>query len=138
MAIQIRDEPKKNYLLIIMEGEYAYSETGSIFDKMLAACEKHQSARVLVDGRKLTGNPTTLERFNFAIQLTVKYFALRMANKIPPIRFGFVANHPIVDPRKIGETVAVNRGLPIKVSTELKDVLDWLNVEEEKGSDAKR
>ncbi len=130
--MQVRDEPKKNYLVIVMEGEYAFSETGPSFDKMLAACEKYQATKVLVDGRGLTGNPTTLERFNFAATLTLKYFALRMTDRIPPTRFAFLANHPIVDPRRIGETVAVNRGLPIKVSTDPQEAFDWLGVQEEK------
>lgn len=38
----------------------------------------------------------------------------------------------MVEPRKIGETVAVNRGVTLKVTTDWREALDRLDVEEEK------
>ena len=132
MPFHYQENPKKNYLLITMVGEYAYAELGAFFDWMLSACEKYKLPKVMIDARNLNGNPTTLERFNFAAMLTVKYFAMRMTAKVPPLRFAFVGNHPLVDAKRIGETVAVNRGMNIKVTTEWREALDWLGVEEEK------
>ena len=45
------------------------------------------------------------------------------------IRVAVVGSLPIIDPARFGETVARNRGVIVKVTTELEDALSWLGVD---------
>ena len=70
-----------------------------------------------------------MERFNIAQSFTLKYFEEIKAGRVSHIRFAYLGNYPMIDPNKFGETVAVNRGLTLKATTDLKEALDWLLVE---------
>jgi hypothetical protein len=40
----------------------------------------------------------------------------------------YVGDEPLIDPARFGETVAVNRGALIKVTTDLNEAFAWLGV----------
>jgi hypothetical protein len=81
---------------------------------------------VLLDGRTITGNPGTIERFfygEFAADAVAKHHARSAARAT---RFAYVLREPVLDPQKFGETVAVNRGMLVKVFDSLEEALHWL------------
>ena len=41
-------------------------------------------------------------------------------------RFAYVAHAPVRDPERFGETVAVNRGMNVKVFETPEDAMEWL------------
>ena len=41
-------------------------------------------------------------------------------------RFSYVMHEPLRDPGRLGETVAVNRGMDVKVFETLEDAIEWL------------
>lgn len=83
MAYQTKVETEKNYLVFIIEGEYLYKITGTLLDSVLSACEEHPSPKVLIDLRKLEGNPTTQERFNFASLFAINTMPTARRESIP-------------------------------------------------------
>lgn len=69
---------------------------------------------------------TTYERYDIATYIA----NLAMPhNETSRIQIAVVGNPPLIDPNRFGETVAKNRGLNIKVSNEIDEVLEWLGVD---------
>jgi hypothetical protein len=93
---------------------------------MMEAIALNKTKRVLFDGRTITGNPQTIERFyygEFAAFTVAQYQDRGIAPAIP---FAYVLKEPVLDPDKFGETVAVNRGMRIRVFDNVEDALKWL------------
>lgn len=126
MAFTVRSELNEGYLHVFLEGDYESNLSMKAIQDVMNACVKHQSDKVLVDVRNLGGNMTAMDRFNIAQDFTAKYFKEKKAGRISHVRFAYLGNYPLIDPNRFGETVAVNRGLTMKASTELKGALDWL------------
>ena len=103
-------------------------EAKRTFLEMLEAVARHQAMKVLFDGRRLTGDPDTLERFyygKFAAD-AVSQFTDRGVS--PATQFAYVLKEPVLDPERCGETVAVNRGMLFKTFDNLEDALGWLEL----------
>ena len=99
-----------------------------MFHEILEGLEQHKLTKVLVDGRQVLGNPEPLERFYYG-----KYVAEAVAKavngrKIEVPRFAYVLKVPVLDPNRLGETVAINRGMRIKAFDNLKEGLWWLGI----------
>ena len=108
-------------------GEFSLEEARRTFLEMMVSVALHRTKRVLLDGRTVTGNPQTIERFyygEFAAQ-TVAQYQTRASGAIA---FAYVLREPVLDPEKFGETVAVNRGMFIKVFDNLEEALQWLAI----------
>ena len=43
-------------------------------------------------------------------------------------RFAYVLREPVLDPRRFGETVAVNRGMNAKAFDSREDAFHWLGI----------
>lgn len=58
-------------------------------------------------------------------------FAAKLSRAICHVpRFAYVLIPPMLDPGRLGETVAVNRGMVVKAFDNLNDGLKWLGVDE--------
>jgi hypothetical protein len=128
----IKEDPQPNYLRIALEGDWDNNTIGETSDRILDLCKKHKAGRILFDVTGLKGNPSTLERFSMATQFSLKYVRARLSGGLLPCRFAVYGNHPMVDPRRFEETVAVNNGLPVRTFTDLKEALAWLEIGESK------
>jgi hypothetical protein len=129
MAMDLKIEPQPGYLRLTFVGFFESSLIDQITGQAMEACEKHQPSKMLVDNRQVEGQMSTMDRYNLASVFAKKYLDGKLAKKIPGCRFAFVGNHPLVDPKRFGETVAVNRGIDLKVFTEMKEALAWLETD---------
>ena len=80
---------------------------------------------MLFDGRTLKGKPHDLERFlygEFAAKETMR--VVKEHGFVP--RFAYVIHEPVRDPGQFGETVAVNRGMDVKVFENMEDAFEWV------------
>jgi len=73
----------------------------------------------------LKGKPQDMERFHYSV------FAARETHRIVVehnlvSRFAYVVHEPLRDRERLGETVAVNRGMDVKVFETLEDAIEWL------------
>lgn len=128
MSMHHKISPEAGYLHIGSTGKFSLTEAKKRFVEMLEAMAQHKVGKVLLDGRALVGNPRLIERFyygEFAAQ-TVLNFATRAG--LPPTQFAYVLVVPMRDPGKFGETVAVNRGMNMKVFDNPDDALGWLGM----------
>jgi hypothetical protein len=106
-------------------GEFSLEEAKRVFLEMLAAVARYQAEKILLDGRKVKGKPEDLERFFYGEFAARETLRLVKEHRIVP-RFAYVIHVPLRDPRRFGETVAVNRGMNVKIFETSEDALEWL------------
>jgi hypothetical protein len=114
-------------LRVIVTGEFSLAEAQRTFREILEAVARHHTEKILLDGRELKGEPTTIQRFlygAFAAHAVVRYSSAHRASR--PLQFAYVLQEPVLDPQRFGETVAVNRGMWVKVFANPEDALGWL------------
>ena len=131
---EISAEP--DFLYVRAKGEFSLAEAQENFMAMLQAVAQHKVKKVLMDGRGVTGDPETLERFlygEFAAESVAKFTKHGVALST---QFAYVLEEPVLDPDRFGETVAVNRGLIIKVFDALEDARQWLQIAPARNLDA--
>jgi len=107
-------------------GEFSLDEAKRTFLEMMDAVELQRTKRVLFDGRSMTGNPATLERFYYAEFAAATVAQAKTRSKSGKTQFAYVLKEPVLDSEKFGETVAVNRGMFVKAFDNLEDVFAWL------------
>ena len=127
MLLEIR--PESGFLKVGAVGEFSLEEATRTFLEMLEAVAQHKVEKVLFDGRGLVGEPRTIERFyygTFAARTVAESIERGRFSRSP--QFAYVLEEPVLDPQKLGETVAVNRGMFVKVFGNLPDALGWLRI----------
>lgn len=129
MTITLQTHAEEGVLRAVASGEFLLIEAQGSFLEVLDAVDRNDVNKVLIDGRQVTGNPKTIERFlygEFAADAVAKQSTKGGARRVP--QFAYVLHEPVLDPMRFGETVAVNRGMWIKVFDNLEDALEWLEV----------
>jgi len=127
MIIKITVLPR--ILIVSAEGEFSLEAAKSTFLDIIDAIEHNQSERVLLDGREIDGNPTVIERFYYGEFVADSVDRLRQSpNYEGPPTFGYVLREPMLDPLRLGETVAVNRGVSLKAFEALDEAIKWLDI----------
>lgn len=127
MLLEIR--PESGLLKVEATGRFSLKEAKRTFLEMLDAVARHGANQVLLDGRRLLGKPEVLERFyygEFAAKSVREYSG---GSTIAATRFAYVLKEPVLDPKRLGETVAVNRGMNLKVFDNPEDARQWLGVD---------
>jgi hypothetical protein len=128
MSMRIEMLADSALLRVKATGEFSLEEAKRTFLEIMEGVALHRTKRVLVDGRTITGNPETIERFyygEFAAQTVVRYEERGVSPATP---FAYVLIEPVLDPERFGETVAVNRGMRIKVFDNPEEALEWLGI----------
>jgi hypothetical protein len=114
-------------LKVDARGEFSLEEAKRSFLEMLEAVAQYQAEKVLFDGRNLKGEPARIERFfygYFAATETISLVAMKRMRRAP--QFAYVIHEPLRDPRRYGETVAVNRGMHVKTFETPEEAFEWL------------
>ncbi len=134
MILEISTESA--FLRVRAKGDFSLMEAKRTFIEMLEAVAQNKVRKVLFDGRRLVGNPRTIERFyygEFAAEAVAK-FTDRGVDRAT--QFAYVLKVPMLDPERFGETVAVNRGMFVKAFDNLDDALGWLRIASGNNPDA--
>ncbi len=122
MTIETHAEAEPEILYVTATGKFSLEGAKRTFLEMLAAVAANNSTKVLFDGRELIGEPSTIERFYYGA------FAAEESHRLIQNMtwFAYVLKEPILDPGKLGENVAVNRGMRVKAFENPDDALNWL------------
>jgi len=128
MVVVLKPDPDRKLLWVSYSGDFSLSEAERTFSEILQGLEQHELSRVLVDGRQILGNLEPLERFYYG-----KYVAEAVAKavnrrKIEVPSFAYVLKAPVLDSNRLGETVAINRGMRVRAFDNLKEGLWWLGI----------
>jgi hypothetical protein len=126
MSMRLDIHSRADLLEVEATGEFSLEEAQRTFLAMMEAVTFHKTNRVLFDGRSITGNPSTIERFYFGEFAAATAEQYKLQGKCGATRFSFVLKEPVLDPEKFGETVAVNRGMCVKAFDNPEEALAWL------------
>ena len=113
-------------LLVGAIGEFSLEDAKQAFLEVLEAVAQHKAEKILLDGRNVKGKPKDMERFYYGEFAARETRRIVVEHKIIP-RFAYVIHEPLRDPARLGETVAVNRGMLLKVFDTPEDAIEWLN-----------
>ena len=83
---------------------------------------------MLIDCRTLDGKPGVVERFyygQFTAEMVISYEDRGISAGTP---FAYVLNESVRDPKRHGETVAVNRCMNVKTFESPEEALKWLSL----------
>jgi len=113
-------------LYVTATGEFSLDEARRRFLDMLKAVAAFDTSKVLFDGRTLVGEPKMMERFYYG-----EFAALSVASRVsdgvsPATRFAYVLQEPMLDPDRLGETVAMNRGMHVRAFDNVEAARAWL------------
>ncbi len=122
MAIQFQIQIQPHYIHLTCHGAFNKDSTLNMYKSGLEITEKEVKKVLLIDVRNLGGNPPDIfERF----QLAVEFVKIqKSANSHIPVCI--IGSHPMIDPHKFGETVAVNRGGTFGVFTDFDEAIAWI------------
>ena len=112
-------EHRDGYLHVYVSGEEDSQEISLAYWMEIATyCQEHDVSRILVEEDFKTDN-TMLDTYEFISQGAASDFA--------KIKIAFMDRHPEQTPTNLfGETVAKNRGIFVKIFTDLQAAEKWL------------
>jgi hypothetical protein len=113
-----------HFMTLIASGTYSLERAIHLCKLSIDTCLLYNKKKILVDITQVTGNVPFFDRFQYAEALA-QYKSIHALTGVSKI--ALFGNEPLIDKNRFGETVAVNRGVNIKVFTELNDALAWLN-----------
>jgi hypothetical protein len=135
MSIRQEMHFESGLLKVVATGEFSLEEAKRAFLEMLEAVVQHHAGKVLFDGRNLKGKPAQIERFYYGYFAATETISLVAKYRLPQApRFAYVIHEPLRDPRKYGETVAVNRGMSVKTFETPEEASEWLGLTQQAGS----
>ena len=119
--------PQSDVLHVAAGGPFSLSEAKRTFLDVLHVIEELRLSKVLFDGRQITGSPSIIERFYYG-----EFVADEVTKLVqrgwggPPPQFAYVLGEPILDPLRLGETVAVSRGMLVRAFESREEAVVWL------------
>lgn len=127
MSIALQMSAESEVLYVKASGAFSLAEAKRKFIDLMEAVAHTRTNKVLFDGRGLEGEPEFIERFYYGefVAHTVSDYMLRGECRAP--KFAYVLKEPVLDPRRFGEDVAVNRGMRLKVFDNLTEARTWLD-----------
>ena len=126
MSISYEITVLTTHILAKAEGSYELADAVRLVGEALAAASAHKQLRILIDARRVMGNPSMMQRFEFG-EAVAKLYSQRPDRSAALI--ALVGNEPLIHPSRFGETVAVNRAVPVKATTDMQEAMDWLNIQ---------
>jgi hypothetical protein len=128
MSMLAQIQSKSDIVNAVLTGKFSLEEAKQTFLEILEAVALQKSKKVLIDCRTLVGKPGVIERFfygQFAAEMVISYEDRGIPAGTP---FAYVANEPVLDSKRHGETVAVNRCMNVKAFANPEEALKWLDL----------
>jgi hypothetical protein len=130
-AMKMHIEERPTYLHVIFDGDIDIKQAKEFTTQVLETCGKLRTGNVLMDMRNLRGKPTTMGRWEYAQDLSDQYLKFIIEDKLVPLKLAILGKEPVIDPGRLGETMARNRGMQVKVTSNETDAYAWLEVDPE-------
>ena len=113
-----------DFLLLSARGNYSLSKANNLCKVAIDNGLSHNKSKILIDITDITGSIPFFDRFQFSDFLYnyIRKHALGKVNRI-----AVVGKEPIVDKERFGETVAKNRGVNVRVFTDMSQASVWIN-----------
>ena len=128
MIVNIAMNEDEGYLHAAVRGEFSLEEAQQTFLAILQRVVQEGAHRVLFEGVDVTGEPTTIQRFYYAKFAAAAVCVSPNEQASAAARFAYVLRPPVLDPRRFGENVAVNRGMNVRAFEDLAAARRWLGL----------
>jgi hypothetical protein len=120
-------EPRQNYLFVTASGQVeGLQEIKGHTAEAFRAALKNGLAKILCDGRDITGGLSITERFEYGNFLAEETLRLIIDENAPKLSLAIVIVEPLLHPERFGEVVARNRGVAYLTTDSLDEALEWL------------
>ena len=106
-----------DWLVVRMSGPYSVEWFLSLVSQIGAAVRAAPVTAILIDTLEVYGAPTDLDRYRFGMAPVNEQLTGPIA---------VVGKEPMLDPRRLGEAVARNRGVNVRVFTDEAAARVWL------------
>lgn len=125
--IRFEIEPRGGYLHVVLSGDFELSSALDAYRAMLQAAARHRQPKMLLDCTRVTGEMTMSDRLAFGGFMADEQN--RMLGQLPSApQVAIHAVPPIMDPGRFTQAVANNRGVRMRASESLQELLSWLQV----------
>ena len=130
IAMTFKVIPDSRVLHVSAAGEFSLDEAKQTFLEMIDSILENRSEKVFFDGRQVVGNPRVIERFYYGEFVADAVDRLRQsAGYDGAPQFAYVLREPVLDPQRLAETVAVNRGVNVKAFENMPEAIEWLGLD---------
>jgi hypothetical protein len=129
MSMMVDITPDKGFLHVLVTGNFSLEESNNTITRIYQALVQHALHKVLVDFRQTEGDPTTLERFFHAEFVAKEMYRFADDGSTRFTQFAYVGTEPMIERSRFGETVALNRGVIIKVTDNMDEAQRWLEID---------
>jgi hypothetical protein len=128
MPMFARYEMRHDYLCVEVTGEFSIAAALRQFTEMMEWISGKDVRRMLVDGRELKGNLSTLDRYEYGAFVAAEITRFSGAGKIGNLRLAYVVATSMLDKDRLVQTVARNRGVAVVATDNMNEGLRWLSV----------
>jgi hypothetical protein len=120
-------EQRHGYLYAALSGQIDLSGAQAAYRQILQAAVSHGQPRILMDCTRIAGEFSTADRLAFGSFMADEQ--QRLASHLPEApRVAILAVPPLMDPGRFTQTVANNRGVRMRASESLQELVSWLGV----------
>ena len=128
MDISVDIRPASGLLHVGAMGEFALQEAKRTFLEMLEAVARYKAEERPLRWSETDRRSTTIERFYYGEFVAGAVLPCQDREIARGTKFAYVLQEPVLDPQRLGETVAVNRGMLVMAFDNLEDALGWLGI----------
>ena len=127
MGLAFKYEMKDGYLCIVASGVFSIDEARRGFHQALEVIDEFHATKVLVDCRQITGSPSTMDYYDYGELVAEALTRPGRNGTSRTLKLAHVAQPPLLDERRLSETVAQNRGVMMKSVDNIEEALVWLD-----------
>jgi hypothetical protein len=110
-------EHTPDWLLVRMRGTMNAAWFVALIGRVAQAARDGPTAAILVDGREMVGSLSDMDRYDIGVAAALQRFGVPVA---------VVGTEPLIDPGRLGEIVARNRGVNVRAFTDYDAACAWL------------
>lgn len=125
--MQFEVEPRLGYLHATVSGAFDLAHALSGYRAVLQEAARYRLPRMLLDCTRVTGEMTVADRLAFGSFMAEEQQRVLSHLSEPP-QVAILALPPIMDPGRFTQSVANNRGVRMRASESLQELLSWLGV----------
>lgn len=115
----------KNYILVKVSGILNHQESFEMLRQAIELARKENIVKILFDGKECIGKLSIPQRIDIA-QFVVK---LLFEPTYIPIHFAIYGAEPLINKDNFNETVAINRGIHLFLTTKKDKACEYLDIE---------
>jgi len=120
MSFEVAFQSQPGYLHAVVTGANTKANVAGYLDRILRECQERRTVRVLIEERLEGPRLGVVEVFDIAVDGSGRIAGLFEA-------IAFVDVYAVDGTMMFAETVAVNRGAPVRVFASVVDAERWLN-----------